>query len=113
MQVFNDNCKLSGIPSGITNAAQPHALNIMPSWVECSSASTICTPSDYNRKVKQTITTNSACSPDYSPTTTAGSYTLRATESITIAAPTGSNSVTINPTVSGYFAIQTMDCPQE
>ncbi len=31
MKVFNDNYKLTGIASGIANAAQPHALNIAPS----------------------------------------------------------------------------------
>lgn len=65
----------------------------------------------YDRKVKKTITTNASSSLNFNPSSPSASYTLRATDAVTIDAPTGSNSVTINPSSTGYFAIQVMDCP--
>ncbi len=73
------NCKLAEVPSGIANAAQPHALNITPSR---------------------------GCSPNFNQTTALTSYTLRATDYVLLEAGT-----TINPTITGYFAIQTLPCP--
>ena len=79
--------------------------------LDCSNDFTLCAPTNYDREVKRTITTNSSCTINFNPSTPAASYTLRATDAVTIDAPTGSNSVTINPTSIGYFAIQTMECP--
>ncbi len=64
-----------------------------------------------DRKVKKTITTSASSTLNFNPSSPSASYTLRATDAVTIAAPTGSNSVTINPSSTGYFAIQTMECP--
>jgi hypothetical protein len=74
---------------------------------DCSTNATICVPADYDRKVKQTIVTNSACTPTYNPSTAAGSYTLRATDYVLI-----DEGITIDPTGTGYFMIETMACPQ-
>jgi hypothetical protein len=75
---------------------------------ECSSAQSVCTPSNYNRKVKQTITVGGgACSPTYNANTWNSSYTLRATDYVLLDAGT-----TISPTGTGYFAIETLACPQ-
>ena len=75
----------------------------------CSSSTTICSPISYNRAVYNSITTGgSGCTtaPTFNPTTSAGSYTLRATNSVTIDAGT-----VINPSSSGYFAIEITPCP--
>lgn len=75
---------------------------------ECTTdLSNLCTPSDYNRKVKRSITTDATCSPNFSPSTAAGSYTLRATDYILI-----NEGTTINPTGTGYFSIEPTPCPQ-
>jgi hypothetical protein len=75
----------------------------------CSNDLTICTPStDYaSRAVERSITTGGSCSPTFNPTTTSSSYTLRATDYITLDAGT-----TIDPTSSGYIAAETLACPQ-
>ncbi len=74
---------------------------------DCNTDLTLCTPStDYSsRAVKRTITIGGSCSPTFNPTTTGGSYTLRATNYVILDAGT-----TINPTGTGYFAIETMPC---
>jgi beta-glucanase (GH16 family) len=79
---------------------------------DCNNPATICAPSDYDRKVKNHITTNNTCSPNFNPSTAAGSYTLRATDYVLLDVPTGTNSITINPTGTGYFAIDILPCPQ-
>jgi beta-glucanase (GH16 family) len=78
---------------------------------DCSTNLTICTPgTDYSaRAVEKSITTggSSGCTPTFNPTTTANSWTLRATDFIQIAAGT-----TINPSGTGYVLLETMPCPQ-
>lgn len=79
----------------------------------CTTApANLCSPSDYDRKVYKSITTNNTCSPNFNPSNAAGSYTLRATDYVLLDAPTGTNSITINPTGTGYFAIDIVPCPQ-
>lgn len=76
--------------------------------VDCSDDLTyLCVPTSYSRAVKKSITTNPSCTPTFNPTTLAGSYTLRAVDHVTL-----NEGVVINPTSVGYFAIQTMACPQ-
>ncbi len=76
--------------------------------VDCSDDLTnLCVPTSYSRAVKKSITTNPSCTPTFNPTTLAGSYTLRAVDHVTL-----NEGVVINPTSVGYFAIQTMECPQ-
>jgi len=67
----------------------------------------LCTPGDYDRKVKRSITTDSGCTPTFNPSNTSDSYILRATDFVTLNAGT-----TINPTGTGYFAIDIMPCPK-
>jgi len=71
---------------------------------DCNTNLTITTPSDYDRKVDKTITTSNAT---FSSTNITNSYTLRATDIVTLGAGTY-----INPSGTGYFAIETMGCPQ-
>lgn len=75
--------------------------------IDCSTNDVLCTPTDYDRKVKKSITTNGSCNPSFSPTTAAGSYTLRATDFILM-----NEGTTINPSNSGSFTIEITDCPQ-
>lgn len=74
---------------------------------DCNTALTLCTPNDYDRKVKKSITTNNSCTPTFNPSTWNSSYTLRATDYVTLDVGT-----TINPTGTGYFAIDILPCPQ-
>jgi beta-glucanase (GH16 family) len=74
---------------------------------DCGTNATLCSSGDYDRKVKKSITTNSGCTPTFNPTTPAGSYTLRATDYILI-----NEGITISPSGSGSFTIETIDCPQ-
>lgn len=78
--------------------------------LDCSTDLTLSSTS-YDRKVKKTITTSASSTLNFNPSSPSASYTLRGTDAVTIAAPTGGNSVTINPSSTGYFAIQTMECP--
>jgi beta-glucanase (GH16 family) len=73
---------------------------------ECTLNTTICTPNNYNRKVKQWIKTGGTCSPTFDQNTGNASYTLRATDYVILDAGT-----TINPTGTGYFAVETLECP--
>lgn len=76
--------------------------------LDCSSPQAICTPSNYNRMIKKSITVGGgSCTPVYSPSTWNGSYTLRATDYIII-----DEGTTINPSGTGYFVALTMACPQ-
>ncbi len=74
--------------------------------VDCSNNLTICTPAtDYStRAVKKTITTGGACSPTFN---TSDSYTLRATDYVTLDAGT-----TITDNGSGRFSVVIIACPQ-
>jgi hypothetical protein len=78
---------------------------------DCSTNLTICTPStDYStRAVEKSITTGGTggCTPTFNPSTTASSWTLRATDNVLIGAGT-----TINPSGTGYVILETMACPQ-
>lgn len=75
---------------------------------ECISAQSVCIPSNYNRKVKQTITVGGgSCTPTYNASNWNSSYTLRATDYVLLDVGT-----TINPSGTGYFAIETLACPQ-
>lgn len=74
---------------------------------DCSTNLTFSSSTTYDRKVKNQITTDTSNPPTFNPGTAAASYTLRADESVTIDA-----GVTINPTGTGYFAIDIMPCPQ-
>jgi beta-glucanase (GH16 family) len=74
---------------------------------DCNTNTTVCVPTDYDRKVKKSITTNSSCSPNFSPSTAAGSYNLRATDYILI-----NQGTEINPSGSGFFTIEATACPQ-
>jgi hypothetical protein len=75
---------------------------------ECNNTQSICIPSDYNRKVKQMITAGGgACMPTYNASNWNSSYTLRATDYVLLDV-----GVTITPTGTGYFAIETLACPQ-
>ncbi|HXB12540.1 MAG TPA: glycoside hydrolase family 16 protein [Bacteroidia bacterium] len=76
---------------------------------DCSTNLTICTPStDYSsRAVEKSISTGGSCSPTFNPSTTASSWTLRATDDILIDSGT-----TINPSGTGYVILETMACPQ-
>jgi len=74
---------------------------------DCNTNLTICVPGNYDRKVKKTIITNNTCTPTYNPSTVAASYTLRATDYVTLDVGTD-----INPTGTGYFAVDVIACPQ-
>jgi|GEM_PF-1856852 len=79
---------------------------------DCSTDLSICTPGDdySSRAVEKSITAGSAgggCAPNFNQTTPGTSYTLRATDYVTLQAGT-----IINPSGTGYFAIQTMACPE-
>ncbi len=78
---------------------------------DCSADLTLSSTS-YDRKVKKTIKTSASSTLNFNPSSPSASYTLRATDAVTIDTPTGSNSVTINPSSTGYFAIQVLDCPE-
>lgn len=84
-------------------------MNYYTLGVDCSNPLSVCIPSDYSaRKVQQYITVGGgACTPNFNPSTTGASYTLRATEYVLLDAGT-----TINPSGSGYFAIDIIQCPQ-
>ncbi len=75
---------------------------------DCIAVNTsVCAVTDYDRKVKKNISTNTGCSPDYSPTSKAASYHLRATESILL-----DEGVKIEPNGMGaYFTAEVMPCP--
>ena len=100
----------------------PHGNNLPTKWPQtfeidyvhyyklvsdCSTDAVICSASIYDRKVKKTISTNTACTPTYSPSTAANSFTLRATDYILLNA-----GFTSSPTGTGYFAAETLACPQ-
>ena len=74
----------------------------------CGTDLTICTPTDYSaRKVQKSITVGEGtCTPDFNGADTAHSYTLRAVNYVILGAGT-----TINPTGTGYFAIDMTACP--
>lgn len=74
---------------------------------DCNTNATICAPANYDRKVKQSISTNPGCSPSFSPSTPTTSYALRATESILIDV-----NATIEPTGGAYFMAEVVPCPQ-
>ena len=79
----------------------------------CTTVATnLCSLSSYYRKVYKSITTDNTCSPNINPSTWNSSYTLRATDYVLLDVPSGSNSITINPTGTGYFAIDVVPCPQ-
>lgn len=79
----------------------------------CTTAATnLCSLSSYYRKVYKSITTDKTCSPNINPSTWNSSYTLRATDYVLLDVPSGSNSLTINPSGTGYFAIDIVPCPQ-
>lgn len=96
------------VEPGFTGAFSPavfeidyvHYYKLTP---DCNTNTTICTPADYDRKVKKTIVTNSACTPTFN---TSDDYTLRATDYIILNAGT-----TINPNGSGQFTILPSVCP--
>ena len=78
----------------------------------CTTVATnLCSLSSYYRKVYKSITTNNTCSLNINPGTWNSSYTLRATDYVLLDVPTGGNSITINPTGTGYFAIDIVPCP--
>lgn len=74
----------------------------------CGTDLTICTPTiNYSgREVEKTIKTGGTCSPTFNGTTTATSYTLRATDYVLI-----DEGTSVNPSGTGYFAIEIMACP--
>jgi beta-glucanase (GH16 family) len=74
---------------------------------DCTTNSTICIPTDYDRKVKKIILTNTTCTPTYNPSTATASYTLRATDYVVLDVGT-----LINPTGTGYFAVDVIPCLQ-
>jgi beta-glucanase (GH16 family) len=75
---------------------------------DCSTVlNNLCNPSGYNRKIKKSITTDATCTPTFNPSTASGSYTLRATDFILI-----NEGTSINPSGSGFFGIEILDCPQ-
>jgi len=83
---------------------------LTPGPSNCSTVA-LLNSGGYDRKVYQGIKTNPPYSQNFSPTTTSGSYTLRATDYVLLDAPTGSNAITINPSGIGYFAIEITPCP--
>ncbi|MHB8261854.1 MAG: glycoside hydrolase family 16 protein [Bacteroidia bacterium] len=86
-----------------------HYYTLIGGSANCSNSLTICSPIVYNRNVYSTITTGgSGCTtaPTFNPSTTGTSYTLRATNSVLLDAGT-----TINPSGTGYFAIDMTACP--
>ncbi len=75
---------------------------------DCGTAlNNMCTPAGYDRKVKKSISTDNICTPTFSPSNEASSYVLRATDYILL-----NEGTTINPSGTGYFAMETMACPQ-
>jgi len=75
---------------------------------DCSTPVTaLCTPAGYDRKVKKSIATDNTCTPTFNPSTWNGSYTLRATDYVLLDAGT-----VVNPSGTGYFAIDIIGCPQ-
>jgi len=75
---------------------------------DCSTNLTnLCTPAGYDRAVKSSIATDAACTPTFNQTTPATSYTLRAVNHVTL-----NEGVEINPSGTGYFAIELMACPE-
>jgi beta-glucanase (GH16 family) len=79
----------------------------------CTTVATnLCSLSSYYRKVYKSITTDNTCSPSINPSDWNHSYTLRATDYVLLDVPSGSNSITINPSGTGYFAIDVVPCPQ-
>jgi beta-glucanase (GH16 family) len=104
---------VSNTPQEPTNWPQYYEIAYLRYYklnLDCSTDLTLSSTS-YDRKVKKTITTSASSTLNFNPSSPSASYTLRATDAVTINAPTGSNSVTINPSSTGYFAIQVMDCP--
>ena len=72
----------------------------------CSSSLTITDPVSYNRSVYNSINTGGGSNTaTFSPTTTGGSYTLRATNYIEL-----DQGTVINPSSNGYFAIEITPC---
>ena len=77
--------------------------------VACTTPLSICTPSDYYlRKVQKDITVGGVgCTPNFNPSTSGASYTLRATDFVLL-----DEGTIIDPTGTGYFAIDIISCPQ-
>ena len=75
----------------------------------CTTSLPICTPSDYYlRKVQKDITVGGVgCTPNFNPSTSGASYTLRATDFVLL-----DEGTIIDPTGTGYFAIDIISCPQ-
>ncbi len=74
---------------------------------DCTQDTVLCAAANYDRKVKRSISTNPACSPSFSPSTSTTSCVLRATESILIDV-----NATIEPTGGAYFMAEIIPCPE-